>query len=350
MQLNTKYTKKYSSFSKRLTTGTAIFAVSIGSMIIYAGTANAGLISYITSFLSGEQASAKIIQNPIGSSSQTIALLQAATSYNPSPEQPSGISPIVGNVLIADMALSETSIDSDTFSTQISSYIVREGDTVSGIAKMFGVSVNTILWANNIGRASALRAGQTLIILPITGINYTIKKGDTIKGIALQYKTDFNEIIQYNDLSLDSTLIAGQTIIIPDAEQTSNQTKPEASGPSYKGYYIRPIIGGTKTQGLHGNNGVDLASYPGTPIYASAAGTVILSSNGGWNGGYGNLVIISHNNRTQTVYAHNSRNLVSVGQYVDQGQKIAVMGATGKVAGITGVHLHFEIRGARNPF
>jgi murein DD-endopeptidase MepM/ murein hydrolase activator NlpD len=102
-----------------------------------------------------------------------------------------------------------------------------------------------------------------------------------------------------------------------------------------------------KTQGLHGYNGVDLAGPVGTPIYAAAAGTVLVSASSGWNGGYGNLVIISHDNGTQTVYGHLSKTLVKVGQHVEQSQKIALMGATGKA---TGSHLHFEIRGAKNPF
>jgi murein DD-endopeptidase MepM/ murein hydrolase activator NlpD len=255
---------------------------------------------------------------------------------------------------LADVTLSEGA--SDTTSTQISSYVVREGDTIAGIAKMFGVSVNTVMWANNISRASALRVGQTLLILPVTGINYTIQKGDTIKGIALKYKADVDEILQYNDLSLSSTLVAGQTILIPDAELqvavptkvvVKNNPAHDTNGPDYGSYYTRPVSGGVKTQGLHGYNGVDLAGPVGTPIYAAAAGTVIVSSSSGWNGGYGNLIIISHDNGTQTVYGHLSKNLIKAGQRVDQGQKIALMGATGKA---TGPHLHFEIRGARNPF
>lgn len=361
MQFSTSPTKKHSSISKRLATWTTIFVVSITVIFTFSETAHAGLISYINTLFGGSQVSAEVTQNQTHGNSQTLALLQYAVSFDPSTEKASGVSPIVGNALVADATLSEGAT-SDTTSTQISSYIVRDGDTVSSVAKMFGVSANTVIWANNISRTTALHSGQTLIILPITGINYTIKKGDTIKGIALKYKADVDEILQYNDISLDSILVAGQPIIIPDAEQPLVQTKSVAkgnttnnpahdtNGPSYAGYYIRPIVGGVKTQGLHGYNGVDLASYLGAPIYAAAAGTVILSANGGWNGGYGNLIIISHDNGTQTVYGHLSKNLVTVGQHVDQGQNIALMGHSGKVTGVTGVHLHFEIRGAKNPF
>src|SRR5262249_14109749 len=109
--------------------------------------------------------------------------------------------------------------------TQISIYVVREGDTVGGIAQMFGVSVNTIIWANNITKASALRPGTTLVILPVSGITYTVKKGDTMKTIARNSNIDnaslagFTEdVIRYNDLSSENDLVAGQTLILPRAE------------------------------------------------------------------------------------------------------------------------------------
>jgi murein DD-endopeptidase MepM/ murein hydrolase activator NlpD len=110
---------------------------------------------------------------------------------------------------------------------------------------------------------------------------------------------------------------------------------------------MRPVSGGRESQGLHGYNAVDLAAPVGTPIYAAAEGTVIVSIMGGWNGGYGNYVVISHPNGTQTLYAHAKETLVIPGQHVEQGQLIAKIGMTGKT---TGPHVHFEIRGARNPF
>jgi murein DD-endopeptidase MepM/ murein hydrolase activator NlpD len=102
-----------------------------------------------------------------------------------------------------------------------------------------------------------------------------------------------------------------------------------------------------KTQGIHGHNAVDLASSYGTNIMAAADGTVIVAKIGGWNGGYGNYVVINHPNGTQTLYAHMSSISVSVGQGVTQGESIGRMGETGDA---TGVHVHFEIRGAPNPF
>src|SRR5690606_1590516 len=100
------------------------------------------------------------------------------------------------------------------------------------------------------------------------------------------------------------------------------------------------------TQGLHGYNGIDLGAPVGTGVYASAGGSVILAKSSGWNGGYGNYIIISHDNGTQTLYSHLSSVNVSLGQRVSQGDLIGAVGSTGKS---TGPHLHFEVRGASNP-
>jgi murein DD-endopeptidase MepM/ murein hydrolase activator NlpD len=101
------------------------------------------------------------------------------------------------------------------------------------------------------------------------------------------------------------------------------------------------------TQGLHGYNGIDIGVPTGTAIYAAAGGTVIISRNSGWNGGYGDYIVISHDNGVQTLYGHLSRTVVQTGARVEQGDIIGYSGMTGKA---TGPHLHFEVRGAKNPF
>ncbi|MHB1118154.1 MAG: M23 family metallopeptidase, partial [Minisyncoccota bacterium] len=120
---------------------------------------------------------------------------------------------------------------------------------------------------------------------------------------------------------------------------------------SYAGYYTNPLPAGHKTQGIHGYNGIDIGAPTGTPIYAAAGGTVIVSRfrtlSNPWFGGYGNYVIIEHPNGTQTLYGHMSAVYVAVGAHVDKGQPIGEVGSTGKS---TGPHLHFEVRGAKNPF
>jgi len=242
----------------------------------------------------------------------------------------------------------------------ISVYVVRPGDTLSVIASMFNVSVNTIIWANNLSGPKDVHVGQTLIILPITGVKRAILKGDTLKSIAKKYDADANEIAQFNGLDPNEDLIVGTTIIIPGGEigATVPVKKPTprkggttpsrgSSGTAQSGYYGNPIPGARISQDLHGHNGIDFSAKRGTPIYASAPGTVIISRNSGWNGGYGNYVVIKHGNGTQTLYAHLTNAIVSPGQEVSRGQVIGYSGNTGKS---TGAHLHFEVRGAANPF
>lgn len=239
---------------------------------------------------------------------------------------------------------------------EISIYVVREGDTLSQISEMFDVSINTIRWANDLSAKEAISPGDRLVILPVSGLQHIVKSGETLASIAKKYKGDVTEIAQFNGLHADESLAVGAEIIIPNGEiaapaptkSSTSAGKLAYSGPSYEGYYMRPIVGGVRTQGIHGYNGIDIGTSYGAPIYAAAGGEVIISRDGGgWNGGYGNYVVVRHGNGTQTLYAHNSSNAVSVGEYVEQGDVIGYVGSTGRS---TGSHLHFEVRGATNPF
>jgi len=317
-------------------------------------SANAGFLSFVGSIF--EKKTSEWSENK-EMNSQNMALLQAASNFDPNPAKGGGdITIIGGSALLPDAGPSGTLADIEsnpTTSDQISLYVVREGDSLSQIAKMFGVTTNTIIWANDIKRGSLVAEGQTLVILPISGIRHTVVKGDTLKGIVAKYKGDVDEVLGFNGLTEGEALAVGDVVVIPDGEieaPKASVTKTVVRGtnaPSYSGYYLRPIAGGTKTQGLHGYNGVDLAAPVGTPILASATGDVIISRSGGWNGGYGTYIVIKHPNGTQTLYAHNSKNIVSEGAHVVAGQIIGYVGSTGKS---TGAHLHFEVRGAKNPF
>lgn len=288
---------------------------------------------------------------------QTMPLLQAAVNSDPTSGRGGGDITIVGGTaLLAENGPSGTILDVEervANPDHISVYMVRSGDTLADIARAFGVSVNTIVWANDL-KSRALKEAQTLVILPVSGIQHSVVKGDTLQSIAKKYRANLEEISQFNDLPLNSKLAVGSTLIIPDGEVSAPKavssvtSKPRGTGgPVYENYYLRPIIGGRRTQGLHGYNGVDLTSEYGAAVVAAASGEVIVSRNYGWNGGYGNYLVIKHDNNTQTLYAHLSNNLVFEGMYVVRGQVIGNIGNTGKS---TGPHLHFEVRGARNPF
>lgn len=331
----------------------SLFVVGVG-LIVFTSikTAEAGFLS------KNVQKQAVFAYN-----SQNISLLEALPGGTTSLALGGGDTTIVGgSAFLPESGPAGTIVDiveGVKNNGQISVYIVREGDSLSEIAEMFDVSVNTILWSNDLKKGSALKPGQTLTILPISGVRYTVKKGDTLASVAKKYNGNADEIIRYNDLDTDGDLAIGSIIIIPNGQipvetKTSGtavvkKTSPaRGTGvPEYAGYYLRPIVGGVKTQGIHGYNAVDLAASAGTPVMASAGGTVVVASSGSWNGGYGNYVVIAHSNGTQTLYSHLQAVSVVRGQTVAQGDVIGSVGSTGKS---TGYHLHFEIRGAKNPF
>lgn len=297
-------------------------------------------------------------------------LLRAATNTDPNPDKGLGDSIHTSdNAMLAYAGPSGTTadIESSTPPDRISVYVVRKGDTLSEIAAMFNVSVNTIIWANNLSGPGSAHAGDTLIILPISGVKRTVVKGDTLASIAKKYGADANEIAQFNGLDPQAPLSVGTTIIIPGADSGAVSTPVKVtpakgrigagkkisepylggSGSVQSGYYSNPVPGARITQTLHGWNGIDFGASRGTPIHAAAGGTVIVARSGGWNGGYGNYVVITHSNGTQTLYSHMSSVSVSSGQSVVDSQVIGYVGSTGLS---TGAHLHFEVRGAANPF
>lgn len=340
----------------------ALFIFS--SFYVLPATANAGFFSVISNFFSGNPQTSDV--QVADSNSQNVPLLQSAVNFDLNAAVGGGDIATAddGESLVSENGPSGTQADiSNTGNTgQISKYTVKKGDNLASVAKMFGVTTNTILWANNVSNKT-LKEGQELIILPVSGTIHTVVKGDTLKSISKKYKADLGEIAQFNDMSSDASLSIGDSIIIPDGEgltlvsnSNSSRTvvvkngvtaKPhDTNGPDYEGYYIRPLVGGVRTQGLHGYNGIDIGTHVGTTIYAAAAGQVIIAKSSGWNTGYGKYIVISHYNGTQTVYGHLSEVLVSPGQLVAQGEVIGLSGNTGKS---TGPHLHFEVRGAHNP-
>lgn len=326
--------------------GNYIFPALLLLIIITPIVARASVFSFIASFFSTEVEAEEVSPNL-----QNMPLLQATISPALSASSTEGDISIVEGTSLSKETIA--SVDTKTADDDlISLYVVHNGDTLPAIAKMFDVTVNTIKWANDL-KNNTITVGQTLVILPISGIKHVVKSGDTIASIAKLHKGDVDEIVQYNNLAIGTKLSVGDVIIVPDGEAatvysvSTGAIRTTSSQPVYDGYYMRPIIGGVKTQGIHGHNGVDLASSYGANILASASGEVIISRSSGYNGGYGLYVVIKHSNGTQTLYGHLSSVSVSVGDTVRQGQVIGKMGSTGKS---TGVHVHFEIRGARNPF
>lgn len=237
--------------------------------------------------------------------------------------------------------------------TGVADYTVQPGDSLSFIARDYGVSIESIMWANGLRDSHSIREGNVLKIPPVSGIIHTVKSGDTVSTIAKKYGSSAENIIAYNTLPQDGKLQINDELIIPDGKIATAGTPYTRTAitfahlPDLDNYYAHPTNGlGRISQWLHGRNGIDVANSWGTPIYATAGGTVVGTAVSGWNGGYGLFVKISHPNGTDTLYAHMSKVLVRSGETVQKGQQIGNIGSSGRS---TGSHLHFEVHGAKNP-
>lgn len=243
--------------------------------------------------------------------------------------------------------------DTDYQSGQVAIYTVQEGDTLSFIASDFGVSVNTIIWANSLNNINSIKPGDELKIPPIDGVLHKVKKGDSIRSIAKKYGANEENIIAFNALPKDGAIQIEAEIIVPDGKIStpgSGATTPSvikrfAYLPNLGDFFMLPTLGRNWGR-IHGRNGVDIANSCGTPIYAAADGAAAIADAVGWNGGFGKFIKLIHSNGTETLYAHASKLLIDGGESVQKGQQIALMGSTGRS---TGCHLHFEVHGAKNP-
>lgn len=263
--------------------------------------------------------------------------------------------------VFADL-VSETD-DSSADRREIIEYVVKDGDTLFSLAQDFGISAETIQWANGLNKNSVLATGKTLVILPVSGVMHVVKAGETLSEIVGKYKANLQETLAFNGSENENQVSIGDIIVVPGGVVPDPiiVARPVPSlAPLEAGYFICPIAAPCRlTQGLHWYNAVDLShSQCGEPIYAAAGGTVqkvmLTNSTSRWAlGGGGNHVTILHPNGVVTYYGHLASALVSVGQTVVQGQVIGYMGGAYGMAGSgnsTGCHLHFQVVGAVNPF
>jgi murein DD-endopeptidase MepM/ murein hydrolase activator NlpD len=246
---------------------------------------------------------------------------------------------------------------------EIEVYAVKSGDTVLGIAAQFGIQPETIMWANATleSNPDRLAVGDQLNILPVDGVLHEVKPGDTLSGLAAKYKVDVNNIIGYtaNELAdASAALTIGSKVVIPGGtkpfvtpEINTGVRTVDAPTDAVKGSgtFSWPTSGNITQQFWGGHRAIDIGSWVGAPVKSADSGYVVLAG-GGWNGGYGNHVIIDHGNGFATLYAHLNSIFVKPGESVSRGQQIGTVGNTGNS---TGPHLHFEIRyqgTARNPY
>lgn len=231
----------------------------------------------------------------------------------------------------------------------VKDYIVEEGDTVASIAKKFGVDTDTIKWQNNL-TGDRIKVGQTLQILPVSGIAHKVNKGDTVYSIAKKYDSSAQAVVDFpfNTFTNDETfeLAIGQVVIVPDgvkpAEVSSSprirQITPDAGSVVASGSFVWPTNGTISQNYAWYHPGTDIANRAAPNVVAADSGVV--SYAGCLTYGYGCHVIINHGNGYTTLYAHFSQLFVSAGQSVARGSAIGKMGSTGRS---TGTHLHFEV-------
>ncbi len=241
--------------------------------------------------------------------------------------------------------------------TEVITYTVVQGDILKDIATRFDIDLDTIIWANLRLELDPdlINIGDELNILPVIGVWHTVRQGETLEGIAAYYKVTPGTIAGYapNHMGAGAPLTVGQKLIIPGGIKPFEAHIVYTEGGAatvndqpQEGLFIWPCNGVITTTYSKYHLALDIANDVGTPIYASAAGTVVQA---GELGTLGLNVQIAHGNSFLTSYGHMNTILVQAGQYVERGQQIGEMGSTGKS---TGPHTHFIIRlgdGAVNP-
>ncbi|MGV3665292.1 MAG: peptidoglycan DD-metalloendopeptidase family protein [Leptospira bouyouniensis] len=216
---------------------------------------------------------------------------------------------------------------------KVTQYKVKKNETLSDIARRFKVSVESIAGSSGINPEVSLISGQILNIPNKQGLMYKLKKGETLAKVADYYKVKIDDIYAENQLEDYDLFKSGQKVFLPGA------VIPE-TGPVWRIPVASKVITsgwGTRSYPQYKfHMALDLrANYES--VYAARKGKVTFS---GWMGGYGNAIILSHDDNYQTLYAHNSKLYVKEGDYVSAGKIISRSGCTGYCFG---PHLHFEV-------
>jgi len=246
-------------------------------------------------------------------------------------------------------------------------HVVAAGDTLWSLARQYGTSVSALAQMNGVSETATLLLGQRLAVQPSAagasparvstrGESQTIvvRSGQTLSQIADTYGVSTRTLVEANGLASAHAIRAGQRLTIPGRTaasgtaaraaprvQVPQNTRPLA-GALQRGFFTWPARGvltsrfGVRWRRHH--NGIDIAAPRGTPIYAGRGGLVSFA---GWYYGYGLAVMIDHGAGIISIYGHASKLLVRGGQAVSAGQIIARVGCTGSC---TGSHVHFEVR------
>lgn len=241
-----------------------------------------------------------------------------------------------------------TIVPTDRPRSEIVTYKVVGGDTLSTVAEKYQVSTDTIKWANSMGDSDALVPGQELKIPPITGVIHQVKAGDTLASVAKSYSADAQSIADFPFNYVDDTLeiSPGETIFVPNGSIPRPVAAPVRTAPRAASNFVVgsgrlswPIPARINQYFSWYHQAIDIGGAQGTPIYASAAGVVVDAKKQTYSFGW--YCIIDIGGGMTVAYAHMSDLACTVGQHVARGQYIGAVGMTGRA---TGPHLHFEVR------
>jgi murein DD-endopeptidase MepM/ murein hydrolase activator NlpD len=249
--------------------------------------------------------------------------------------------------------------------TKVFTHTVARGDSVFGISKSYNIKPDTLLWANYDvlnDTPDSLRTGQELNIPPTDGILYTWEEGDTLDDVVTEYKANVDDLLNWpgNKIDLsDPSFKEGDLVMIPGGSREFKQWliptiargSSGTTGASQSACGGGPVGGGgfiwpSSNNFISGNDyyaghlAIDIAGAEGDGVWASDAG-VVVKADSGWNGGYGNVVMIDHGNGYATLYAHLSTINAVLCQGVGPGTMVGAIGNTGNSFGS---HLHFEVR------
>ena len=244
-------------------------------------------------------------------------------------------------------SLSATLEPEEIIRKEIIEYKVKSGDILSAVAEKFDISLETVLWANELESKEILSEGQKLTILPVSGIMHIIENGESISYIAEICEANADGIIEFNEIGSKDEIFIGDLLIVPGGRKPIRNLA--SSTLLANSYFIKPVPRDLViSQGLHHYNAIDFSNGKcGEPVFASAGGTVQKT---GFHHIAGNYVRVLHPNGIVTFYGHLSKITVGAGQRVFQGEIIGYVGNTGYTIGPSGCHLHFEVRGGKNPF
>lgn len=221
-------------------------------------------------------------------------------------------------------------------------YTVAPGDTIGSIAGRFGVTIDTVLWTNDIGNPSGLQIGTELTILPVSGVLHQVASGETLEGIATRYDVTPESIASFNDLGNGDSLATGKKLVVPEGKiqlaRASVSSRGGVRPAEATGTMRWPVVGGISTYFSPAHRGIDIMSSIGVPVYVADGGTVASAIRG--TADYGDYLVIDHGNGLRSLYAHLSAFFVENGEKVAKGDRIGAVGMTGLS---TGPHLHFEV-------